>query len=108
VWWAGAWEVAGGCGAGGWCSHPRVGKHFSFDGRLLHGAPPELALGPAEGGVRVTLLVNLWLQACPAGPEPLPHWCPPPPQAGLPSTQHPPTGLAMVCPACSNGLMDKP
>jgi hypothetical protein len=23
----------------GWISHPRVGKHLAFDGRLLHGAP---------------------------------------------------------------------
>ena len=23
----------------GWLSHPRVGKHIAFDGRLLHGAP---------------------------------------------------------------------
>ncbi len=33
---------------------PCVGKHLAFDGRLLHGAPPELARGPPEGGVRVT------------------------------------------------------
>jgi hypothetical protein len=23
-------------------SHPKLGKHVSFDGRMLHGVPPEL------------------------------------------------------------------
>lgn len=71
-----------------WLSHPRVGKHTAFDGRLLHGAPalyfPKLPHGnsqakteedpPAkrqkvEGSAatstnnckRYTLLVNVWL-----------------------------------------------
>ena len=60
----------------GWLSHPRLGKHTAFDGRLLHGAPalyfPGQKHGPGDGvepvakkvkldKKRYTLLVNVWL-----------------------------------------------
>ena len=57
-------------------AHPPT-QHVVFDGRLLHGAPPELsAPAPAPhddaGGVRVTFLVNVWLNHVPAGLRPFP------------------------------------
>jgi len=40
----------------GWLSHPRVGKHVYFDGRLLHGAPatffPAAATAARKDGIR--------------------------------------------------------
>jgi len=54
-------------------SHPRLGKHLVFDGRLLHGAPSHYALRPANvaGNTaeqwRITFLVNLWIGHKPAG-----------------------------------------
>jgi hypothetical protein len=61
----------------GWLSHPRLGKHTSFDGRLLHGAPglyfPSQKYKEEEADEvpvskrakiekkRYTLLVNVWL-----------------------------------------------
>ena len=75
----------------GWLSHPSFGKHVSFDGRLLHGAPgeyfPSTAISQANdkedvtepqtkkqkvekqkdeeeddvAGKRITFLVNVWL-----------------------------------------------
>ena len=86
---------------------PRVGRHLSFDGRMLHGAPssvldaappaPPAAVKPASKlaskrakpavsrpavsrpavpkpavPVRVTFLVNLWLNHTPGGAAPLP------------------------------------
>jgi hypothetical protein len=54
-------------------SHPRRGKHFLFDGRLLHGAPAsEAMLHPSirettSKGYRVTFLVNLWKSYSPCG-----------------------------------------
>lgn len=43
-------------------SHPRLGKHMSFDGRLLHGVPPELiAPRTPSSYTRITVLVNVWL-----------------------------------------------
>jgi len=63
-------------GSGTAC-YPRVGRHLSFDGRLLHGAPVELAspgtagAGPSPTGARVTFLVNVWLQHKPNGVKPL-------------------------------------
>jgi len=55
-------------------SHPRLGKHLLFDGRLLHGAPshPALLRDEAENnttlkGYRVTFLVNLWQGLQPVG-----------------------------------------
>ena len=70
-------------------SLPEVGKHIVFDGRLLHGAPvgmpDETASGPpdkkkqrieegkgepmdgAGDGLRVTFLVNIWLNHVPCG-----------------------------------------
>lgn len=61
-------------------SFPAVGKHFSFDGRYLHGAPaavhteqrhvePALPSAPpsVSHSLRVTFLVNLWLGYTPAG-----------------------------------------
>jgi len=60
------------------CS-PAAGRHFCFDGKLLHGALSDLA-APVHGedgrrsapGKRVTLLVNVWLNHEPWGAEPLP------------------------------------
>jgi len=68
------------------CS-PRVGRHLSFDGRMLHGAPSTvlarpLATPPATASSRVskrvavpkriTFLVNVWLNHVPGGAVPLP------------------------------------
>lgn len=65
-----------------WLSHPRFGKHVCFDGRFLHGAPGEYFPSvstkavdtsepkakklkvDAQGGKRVTFLVNVWLNHC--------------------------------------------
>lgn len=79
----------------GWLSHPKVGKHIAFDGRLLHGAPATFFPGRSlwgqsvdggnvnpppnkklktehhKTGKRYTLLVNLWLNHCPLDAEPL-------------------------------------
>jgi hypothetical protein len=66
----------------GWLSHPRIGKHVAFDGRLLHGAPatffpplPTKLPGDAKRAKhdtrRITLLVNLWINHCPLDAEPL-------------------------------------
>jgi hypothetical protein len=83
-----------------WLSHPKIGKHIAFDGRLLHGAPtvffPAAAAAPASAIAvadnldhergddssrpakrikqdrrRITLLVNIWLNHCPLDAEPL-------------------------------------
>lgn len=81
-----------------WISHPKVGKHICFDGRLLHGAPatffPAKDQKPASAtndtddappakrqktvqaelapkNKRYTLLVNIWLNHCPLDAEPL-------------------------------------
>jgi len=79
-----------------WLSHPSMGKHVSFDGRLLHGAPgsyfpslakksndstsePQAKRLKTEGDVdvfsgsakRITFLVNIWLNHCPIDSEPL-------------------------------------
>jgi hypothetical protein len=99
-----------------WISHPRVGKHIAFDGRLLHGAPATF-FPPADSclnekkkrkvptsasdeneedppaakrakhsmneqndeakavnqreNLRVTFLVNIWINHCPLDAEPL-------------------------------------
>ena len=71
------------CGA--FVSYPRAGKHIAFDGRLLHGAPHELAActaleeerhstaphRPSDGApyVRTTILANIWCGHRPAGRE---------------------------------------
>lgn len=56
-----------------WLSHPKIGKHIAFDGRLLHGAPalyfPSRNRSEGEPQAkrqkidkkRYTLLVNIWL-----------------------------------------------
>jgi hypothetical protein len=80
-----------------WLSHPKIGKHIAFDGRLLHGAPTVFfpaataaAVAPAAADFndekddssrptkrikqdrrRITLLVNIWLNHCPLDAEPL-------------------------------------
>jgi hypothetical protein len=59
-------------------SHPKIGKHISFDGRLLHGAPSHPALRQQQYDeynyerttLRVTFLVNLWKNK-PCGIQPL-------------------------------------
>ena len=69
-----------------WLSHPKIGKHIAFDGRLLHGAPatffpattatvpgtqpPSKRAKPACSQ-RITLLVNVWVNHCPLDAEPL-------------------------------------
>lgn len=56
-------------------SVPVIGKHITFDGRLLHGSMGNLArhVNPEAGSKRVTLLVNIWLNHRPltavAAPE---------------------------------------
>ncbi|KAH9098024.1 hypothetical protein LEN26_016828 [Aphanomyces euteiches] len=45
-------------------SHPAPGKHITFDGELLHGAPSDLAfprVNEDAEGLRVTFLVNIWI-----------------------------------------------
>lgn len=47
-----------------------IGKHVSFDGRYLHGCPAALSAQlPSGDGVRMTFLVNIWLNWKPLGPE---------------------------------------
>jgi hypothetical protein len=71
-------------------SYPRAGKHVTFDGHLLHGAPASLCPKTSsdsdesdgsestdEGSVpdseaRITFLVNIWLDHLPTQAEPLP------------------------------------
>jgi len=61
-------------------SHPAPFKHLVFDGRLLHGAPAHHALRRRRPNdhvdddepLRITFLVNLWLDHQPAGVERLP------------------------------------
>jgi len=56
--------------AGALC-FPAIGRFLSFDGRLLHAAPRDLAapVGASNDGsaVRLTFLVNIWLQHKPTG-----------------------------------------
>jgi hypothetical protein len=59
--------------ASGFVSHPAVGKHISFDGRLLHGVPAEIsdsATPPAY--TRVTFLANVWINHALVGIQALP------------------------------------
>ena len=64
-------------------SFPVRGKHLAFDGRLLHGAPYDGPVEEEEGAaadasppsaapLRVTILINLWIDHCPKGVERLP------------------------------------
>ena len=54
--------------AQGWLSLPAAGKHVSFDGALLHGAPDDLApLAPSA--LRLTFLANVWLNYRPSSLE---------------------------------------
>ena len=69
-------------------SHPIIGKHVAFDGRLLHGAPSHPLLrrqihqtGNArfpcddvsnEKSIRITFLVNVWIGHKPIGVNELP------------------------------------
>ncbi|KAF0689944.1 Aste57867_18637 [Aphanomyces stellatus] len=50
-------------------SRPKAGKHITFDGELLHGAPSELAYplidDDVDGVIRVTFLVNIWINHLP-------------------------------------------
>lgn len=63
-------------------SHPVLGKHLVFDGRLLHGAPNAEEMHKSflasdeekqqqTPDIRVTLLVNIWANRKPAGVNPL-------------------------------------
>ena len=62
-------------------SRPAIGKHISFDGRLLHGAPADANIWkqqqlPTRSDTstltRITFLVNVWLNHVPSSAEPLP------------------------------------
>ena len=64
-----------------WVSHPSRGKQISFDGRLLHGSPGQLARrlegqpkhqGGKASWQRITFLVNCWLDHRPETAQPLP------------------------------------
>ncbi|RHY29189.1 hypothetical protein DYB32_005349, partial [Aphanomyces invadans] len=50
-------------------SRPKPGKHITFDGELLHGAPSDLAFPHVneddDTSVRVTFLVNVWVNHIP-------------------------------------------
>ena len=60
-------------GGDAYVSYPAVGKHLAFDGRLLHCAPQQLARSAdASGGIRITLLVNVWRRHRPWGLRRLP------------------------------------
>ena len=60
-------------GGDAYVSYPAVGKHLAFDGRLLHCAPQQLARSAdASGGIRITLLVNVWRRHHPWGLRRLP------------------------------------
>lgn len=63
-------------GVGAFLSYPAEAKHLAFDGTLLHGCPHVLSLAEgtvaATGGLRLTLLVNLWRRHRPCGPQRLP------------------------------------
>ena len=50
-------------------SYPKAGKHVAFDGRMLHGAPREMTRegDVPEGYLRVSFLVNVWLDYKPRG-----------------------------------------
>ena len=50
-------------------AYPKTGKHISFDGRYLHGSPSALSIGANMNGVRMTFLVNIWLNWKPLGPD---------------------------------------
>lgn len=62
-------------------SLPKSGKHIVFDGRLLHGAPGQLSyLNKSSesvstvsnlSNIRITLLVNIWMNYQPVGVNPL-------------------------------------
>lgn len=61
-------------------SIPKPGKHVAFDGKLLHGAPAELLFfstvngsnqNEEDEGLRVTFLVNVWINHKPAAINPL-------------------------------------
>ena len=50
-------------------SWPEWGKQITFDGKLLHGAPGELAREQTRSGKRITFLVNVWLNHKPLTAE---------------------------------------
>ncbi|EQC34426.1 hypothetical protein SDRG_08196 [Saprolegnia diclina VS20] len=53
-------------------SRPVAGKHITFDGELLHGAPSSLAFPEVDEdveGLRVTFLVNIWVDHVPIQSE---------------------------------------
>ncbi|OQR85073.1 hypothetical protein ACHHYP_12372 [Achlya hypogyna] len=53
-------------------SRPIAGKHITFDGELLHGAPSSLAFPEVDEdaeGLRVTFLVNIWVDHVPIQSE---------------------------------------
>lgn len=57
----------------GYLSYPATGSHVVFDGRWLHGAPSTLARVPIpKDETRFTLLVNIWIDHEPLGPDVFP------------------------------------
>ena len=59
-------------------SHPRVGKHMRFDGRMLHAAPSSRRTtgqereGRGDDETRITFLCNVWLNHRPVCSRPAP------------------------------------
>jgi len=53
-------------------SWPHTGKHFVFDGQLLHAALHELSSDEEATAPRITFLVNIWLGHRPGKCRPLP------------------------------------
>jgi len=94
-----------------WLSLPEVGKHTSFDGRLLHAAPAELRglwkqqeqeeeeEGREGRKERVTLLINIWLNHIPNSAE-----RPSPPLMASLSPYHPSNPLPCALPSLPPSL----
>lgn len=58
-----------------WVSRPILGKHISFDGKLFHGASDSILNSTEKANkssVRVTFLVNIWLNHIPIESEKFP------------------------------------
>lgn len=57
-------------------SKPQIGKHIKFDGQLLHAAPAGLCTAvqqPDKPTIRITFLVNIWLNHIPIRTTPFPN-----------------------------------
>lgn len=61
-------EYGGGTGLSAYASFPLTGKHFVFDGKLLHGVPydgPSHEVEGSDAKHRITFLCNMWVGARP-------------------------------------------